>query len=318
MRVPDIITASAVYLCVKDTRGTVIPAGTGFFLTVESETISDTHSYLVTARHCVEKAKPYGGIYVRLNNYSNTASNLIALESRWRYHEDEANDVAVLPFSAPQINRVMVFERVSLATPQVIESESIGIGDDLVVVGLFTSHYGRAVNRPIVRSGVIAAMPDEPIQDGNSGLYFDAFLAEVRSIGGLSGSPVWVVLNPSPRIKEQSRAPRWQFFLLGLIRGHWKKEGDWLSDFAETEADSLNTGIAMVTPIQKALDIIDSEELMKARKLRDQEKARKSGQVLDSATEDSEYDRFEDLSKKIVQVPKAELDAERKKDDEPS
>ena len=38
MRVPDMILASAVYLCVKDANGSVRPAGTGFFLTIESTT----------------------------------------------------------------------------------------------------------------------------------------------------------------------------------------------------------------------------------------------------------------------------------------
>ena len=107
------------------------------------------------------------------------------------------------------------------------------------------------------------------------------------------------------------------FFLLGLIRGHWEKEGDWLADTDDHETDSLNTGIAMVTPIQKALDIIDSEELVKERKRKDTEdiKQRNQGQVLDSAPqeEDTEYERFDALASKLVKVPKSEIDKQRGK-----
>lgn len=35
-----------------------------------------------------------------------------------------------------------------------------------------------------------------------------------------------------------------------MADGGSKKEEEWLSDFGDSEADSLNTGIAMVTPIQ--------------------------------------------------------------------
>jgi hypothetical protein len=62
-----------------------------------------------------------------------------------------------------------------------------------------------------------------------------------------------------------------------LIRGHWNKQEPWLSDFGETEQDSLNTGIAIVTPIQKALDIIDSEDSVKERRRVDREEAEQQG-----------------------------------------
>jgi hypothetical protein len=34
-------------------------------------------------------------------------------------------------------------------------------------------------------------------------------------------------------------------FLLGLIRGNWRKTGTWLSDFESSETDTINTGIAI-------------------------------------------------------------------------
>jgi hypothetical protein len=54
---------------------------------------------------------------------------------------------------------------------------------------------GSTRNIPIVRTGVIAAMPaiDEPFV--RKGEEYHAYLAEMRSIGGLSGSPVFVFLD---------------------------------------------------------------------------------------------------------------------------
>jgi hypothetical protein len=289
MRVPDPILASAVFLCVKK-DGVMTPAGTGFVLEVDSAWPDATwhHRYLVTARHCIENAKRYGALYLRVNPLGEGDPVLIKLPSAWEYHRDETNDVAVLPYPGPPIHEVMLIERDALATWDVVAEKSIGIGEDLLVVGLFARHHGETRNHPIVRTGSIAAMPYEQIRDPHSGLGFHAYLAEVRSIGGLSGSPVWAVLFPSRMlIKPQGAVStnELRFYLLGLIRGHWEKEEEWLSDFGETETESLNTGIAMVTPIQIALDIIDgSEELARDRKRRDKELAtRDTRQVPDSA-----------------------------------
>ncbi len=240
----------------------------------------------MTARHCVEKAKQYGALGARVNRRRNPGpvdrspaawvvgdSELFGPLDKWTYHDDPANDVAVTPFMPPHEEYMLVVvEAESCATDDVIAREQIGLGDDLIVTGLFTSHHGRDVNRPIVRSGIIAAMPDEPIADQQSGLSYDAYLAEIRSVGGLSGSPVWLVINPA-RVTPGSHVPerRLHFYLLGLIRGHWYKQSEWLADFGETEGEVLNTGIAIVTPIQKALDIIHSPEEVARRRSIDAE-----------------------------------------------
>lgn len=298
MRVSDLITSGVVFLAVKD-DGRERMAGSAFFVGVPSDAHVDrTYGYLVTARHCVEKAKTYGSLFVRINRRTVSGfrtpegakytseelaaqvgdAELIEIESgswpSWVYHEDEENDVAVLPFmpSQNEFNFVITREQESFATDDVIAREAIGIGDDIMVVGLFTSHHGRATNLPIVRGGIIAAMPHEPIQDPNSGSFYDAYLAEVRSVGGLSGSPVWVVINPA-RVKPGSHQQEYRlhFYLLGLIRGHWKKDDEWLSDFAGGEEESLNTGISIVTPIQKVIDVLHSDELVAQRRKSDLE-----------------------------------------------
>lgn len=271
MRVNDLLPYSCVYLCVKEASGKVIPAGTAFVLSVAAETNPEVHhGYLVTAAHCIREAqRRYGALFMRVNQHPDDSAALIELNAAWVFHEDEANDVAVLHFPPPapfNLYRIIAIERESVATEKVRETEAIGIGDDLVVVGLFSSHHGRTANRPIIRMGSIASMPDEPIEDPDSGLPFDAYLAEVRSVGGLSGSPVWVVIHPGRMINGKVERSRQQYYLLGLIRGHWRKDEEWLSDFGSGEQETLNTGIALVTPIEKALEIIEMDALVKERR----------------------------------------------------
>jgi hypothetical protein len=112
-----------------------------------------------------------------------------------------------------------------LADSQVLKSRGIGIGDELFAVGLFVQRAGSTRNIPIVRTGVIAAMPSKDEPFFRHGGEYHAYLAEMRSIGGLSGSPVFVFLN---RIRTvDAGIPEghdYGMFLLGLIRGHWDLE----------------------------------------------------------------------------------------------
>ncbi len=142
-------------------------------------------------------------------------------------------------------------------------------------------------------------MPEVPFDDvikdakGREKTYkFNAYLVEMRSIGGLSGSPVFLVIEPLrvpiahiPNLKELE----WKFYLLGLVRGRWdlKKQeeeqnpADYKSKRREPrteeegEMERLNTGIAQVTPISEAMALINGDKLMKRREKSDIERIKK-------------------------------------------
>jgi hypothetical protein len=136
-------------------------------------------------------------------------------------------------------------------------------------------------------------MPDEPLVDDETedGNLFDAYLAEMRSIGGLSGSPVFIVrwrrppdylpehlieqaTNGNPVrlaeyiIKFASDPPTTHFF--GMVRGHYdfKKQGhdSALQDIDAQEIERLNAGIAVITPAWDVLDILDGEDYWNKRR----------------------------------------------------
>lgn len=69
-----------------------------------------------------------------------------------------------------------------------ISEFDVGIGEDLFLVGRFVDRDGIQHNQPTVRFGAIAQMPGDPIETpiGRQ----DAFLTELRSVSGYSGSSV--------------------------------------------------------------------------------------------------------------------------------
>ena len=287
MRVPDEVLECVCFLCVKDqNKNTYQYGGTGFFISVPSEKHSGkVYVYIVTAKHCIEKAKQYGNLYLRLNKLDGNAE-MVELKGEWLYSENEASDVAIIPipsllhrFQYGSIGRGM------FVTNEVIKKEGIGIGDDLVITGLFTRRFGSQRNIPIVRTGIISAMPSEPLEDVDTGLEYHAYLAEVRSIGGLSGSPAFVFLGPARTYQKKIKIGQ-TVYLIGLVRGHWdvQHRGQPL-DFTMDELQAVNMGIAIITPIQDALDIINSKELTQIRRQSDVEisKLRAPTEDMDSA-----------------------------------
>ena len=105
-------------------------------------------------------------------------------------------------------------------------------------------------------------LPEEPIPTQFGSM--DVYLIEARSIGGLSGSPVFVVHYTSPS--------KGQIYLLGLIHGHWDVAAGSFIDATEPKhgkREYMNVGIAMVTPAQKLIETMQGAELVKVMELID-------------------------------------------------
>jgi hypothetical protein len=110
----------------------------------------------------------------------------------WHYHPNEPresdvaacyvnfgdeSDVHAIPLNGP---------KGILATQDMMQQMDAGLGDEVVIVGLFRSHFGVDHNVPIIRIGTIAAIQDEPIKTEYCG-YIDAHLIEARSLGDCPG-----------------------------------------------------------------------------------------------------------------------------------
>lgn len=265
MRVDDNILSTVVFLGLNTDAG-FVPLGTGFL--VAKSTGGRLFQHIVTARHVVEMAGVQD-VTVRINTTEAGAELILLRNGLWVFHPDEAVDVAVHPTHAPTEHYEAT--HVSLddgtLTGAVIEELRIGVGDDVFTVGMFTRHMGDFRNRPIVRTGTVAAMPLEMVETNRGRV--SAYLIEARSISGLSGSPVFLQVAPFRILPggEVAQAEGPTHYLLGLIQGH-HVTADAL-DVASPDDDynpgDMNTGIGVVIPAEKILEVVDLPVLREQR-----------------------------------------------------
>jgi hypothetical protein len=148
------------------------------------------------------------------------------------------------------------------------------VGDEIATVGLYSTHYGELKNIPVARIGHIAMLPDEPVLT-QRGEYLRAYLVEVRSIIGLSGSPVFINM-PETRVvdgKIQTREGP-GIILIGMMLGYHlvssaqdqivvplKQRGEITTEYS---LDERNTGFGVVLPIERIFSRIEQEDFCNA------------------------------------------------------
>jgi hypothetical protein len=294
--VPDAARRCVVFVGSKEGDGTFRPRATGFLVMTSRKGGDFLFPHLVTAEHVIVgmRAKQMD-IYCRLNmHFSDPA--VIQIADEWRFHPDEhqKTDVAILPFVPPFTYNLMDQQAIILPNPADQDKASLGygltapqpagLGDEIFIIGLFKSHYGKEKNVPIVRIGNIAAMPEEPVFTTYAG-YIDAYLAEVRSIAGLSGSPVFVNIperraasdfgptigpdgKPTEIVSAENRSNDvwFKYNFLGLVHGHFDVPNlreDAVVD--DGSPGSVNTGIGIVVPASKIYETLYDPELVAER-----------------------------------------------------
>jgi len=238
--------------------------------------------YTVTAKHLIGYIRQKSLdqiVHLRVNlRAGGTAVIEIPASAWWDHPTDSSVDVSVHPegpdwhfdfHSYPLI--VGDAATSSIVTPEVIAQQRISVGEEVFLSEHFATHTGQGKNIPIIRIGNIAAMPEEKIHVGYLGP-IDAYLIEARSIGGLSGSPVFVHLGEIRLVPDgviaytpgHAKEPGGIFYLLGLVHGHF--------DVRETTPpltnEKINMGIAIVVPVSKILETISHPELLEIKKKR--------------------------------------------------
>ena len=270
MPIPDEVRKCVAFLAYKDAQGMIRLAGTVFFVGVgvPGDTLGNSFGYAVTAKHVIGGIKEKsvdGKVYFRLNLKDVGAEFAESKIDDWHFHPtDNSVDVAAMNFGASSMLDHLVFPAAGIATADVINAQKIGIGDEVFIVGLFVHHYGQQKNIPIIRIGNIAAMPEEKIQTASEEM--EAFLIESRSIGGLSGSPVFVNTAGARTIGNTLSLGGGGIFLLGLVHGHWDVPPSQLDTvIVDNRRESVNIGIAIVVPAQKILELLNQPVFERSR-----------------------------------------------------
>lgn len=267
---------------------------TGFFVSIPAaspELVGMRSAYFVTAKHV---ASDLAGreAYILVNKKGGGITTIKSIYGNWWLHPtDKTADVAVVQIYQQADADIDAVGIEHFGIPQMLTQLGIGIGDEVHMTGLFTPAPGTSQNMPILRHGNIAMIPSEQIQTDLG--YADVYLVEARSIGGLSGSPVFVrpTINTRLPAEQQHGTVKNSFSvghgatLLGLMHGHWDiKESEMNKATIEHDRKrGVNLGIGIVVPAQKIFEVLMRPELAAIRDESEKKLLKRSVPGTDSA-----------------------------------
>lgn len=168
------------------------PGGTGVIIETPSSTLSgEYHTYVVSNKHVIDQTP-----WVRVNTCDGGTRILECISEDWI--SDGQEDLAILDITdeiSYETDYCSWINHGNFLTARHVLAHHIGIGDQVFMLGLFSDHDGSSRNSPVARFGNIAAMPNPliPVITGPDDCYKrPAFLNDMRSRQGFSGSPVWI------------------------------------------------------------------------------------------------------------------------------
>jgi hypothetical protein len=282
-RIPDEYLDCVLYLYPSeaDADAGTRTGGSGFWVGVPISSKAWA-IYAVTNKHIIQN----GNSVVRLSTQDGRKAFFPTVERDWVFHSD-GDDLAIY---SPSLEHNLANCRLNFVRRERVVDYGrfrvmdVGPGDDVFAVGRFINHEGRQRNLPTARFGCIGQMPWEPIQQ-DTGFMQESFLVEARSIGGYSGSPVFLHsanfrFGARQIISGPTRGP----WLLGVNWGHINDWGP-VCDASGRPVNPgrprdmqvrTNTGMMAVVPAWKLAELLDGEELAReraatAKKLREEE-----------------------------------------------
>jgi hypothetical protein len=292
VRVHDDVAKTVLFLGDAENKP-FSPHGTAFLVAQTTDVTEGSSNRgwqaVVTARHVIEGIKSKD-VYGRLNDLNGNAALATFPKEGWYFHPDKRIDVAVYPCFLPKDQ--FEFKHFPIGplsdgqipdhalTEAIIARQDIGIGSEVYVAGMFVGRLGEKKNIPILRIGTIAAMAGEPITTEYG--QHDAFLLEVRSIDGLSGSPACVhmptpVNHPNVLIDPRTvPPPHLGYYLMGMILGYNEVLNPTDNILVAGRSYDpnrkkkrvlapMNTGIAVVLPIWRILEALNQPTIKSAR-----------------------------------------------------
>jgi hypothetical protein len=243
--------------------------GSGCLISVPSEKFPPPYhfTYAVTNRHVIE----HGATCIRMNTRDGKTDVLERAQKDWTC--SPTDDLAVCnvpdPLFTMYLNKSINFEQ--MLTEEQLSEHEIGPGDEVVAIGRFINHEGKQRNNPTVRFGFISQNPHESIE--YDGQCQESFLCEVKSIGGYSGSPVYLAPDPA-NTRIGKRKPLGSTRLLGI---DWAHITNWESAIDDRGYElphirfPINTGMMAVVPAWKLRGLLMAPNL-KAERQEDEDR----------------------------------------------
>jgi hypothetical protein len=266
-------------------------AGTGFLISLPDGRLDSGKGfgYLVTNRHVAQAIEQDGEgnctahevqqTYVTMNlkqaangNRSKKVPITMSQDVHWYFLEDDAIDLAVIPFVAATEFDAVPLSVKDFLTADAIEKQNVVPGDRLLTPGYFFAYAGMHQIQPILREGVLAMLPDGPMRTTlcKSG---NVYLADVHITPGNSGSPIFIIPSLGLGAGEAFGGVPSVFGLLGVVSGYMQETSELTLRASTTWQASVeaNSGVSVVVPAQQLIDLLDSPGL---QRLRDKQLAR--------------------------------------------
>jgi hypothetical protein len=274
--------------------------GSGFWVALPSYKVPNYYwLYAVSNKHVVHKN---GATVIRANARSGGIHTFSSEPTDWIEHPN-GHDVAILPMVyskvVPFIDLVTVPPEL-FALQQHIGDQTIGIGDDVYMIGRFINHEGRERNLPSVRFGNISMLPGEPIYVDKDTKPQESFAVELRSMCGYSGSPVYVEIGGIQRKAGQTSMSPGRKLFLGVHWGHiiepWTVQKHIVKAVQpaalkpgeiEIEQVSANTGMNGVVPAWRLKEMFDLPKIKEIQRLDEQSELERRNRDIPGATFDS-------------------------------
>jgi hypothetical protein len=280
-RVPDEWLNSVVYLypSKKDAERGAQLGGTAFIVVLPSDDKSLPeqlgHYYVVTNDHVVEDLPE---VWARINRRSGGSEPFQIPKAQWANHPD-GDDLAAAYVRPDSEYKYIGVNRSMILTPDLQARLEFGPGDEIFFIGRYVDLEGKAHNVPTVREGILSAYPAEPVLNRERNRRQESILVEARSFSGFSGSPVFVTRAPriqrsddfdgAPVVVRTSGVE--PCYLLGVNWGHYH----WHEKVRDPKTHKpltghtyvqTNSGMMMVVPAEKLLELLDDPRLVKPRR----------------------------------------------------
>jgi hypothetical protein len=248
------------------------------------------HLYAVTNSHVVKRDGR--GRVVRINRLGGGAEIVELAGDRWEHHDDADVAAALLEVDQGQLRLADIPIEIFLTENDLSEQTFIE-GDDCMFIGRHYGLDGKQRNTPAVRMGSVAIMRPDPVnRERDYGRHEESIALEARSLGGFSGSPVFLwqsgILAPPvcedlfnggkdsligkvPVVVHSSMERRFAF--LGITWGHMQGRNVTVIDpdvepeeGGESERSLiLNSGIMLAVPAWRVLQLLEREDLAAQR-----------------------------------------------------
>jgi NADH:ubiquinone oxidoreductase subunit len=316
-----------MFVC-AERMGQRVPVGTAFLIGVPGEYPGQWFKYFVTANHVVRDGTRR---WIRFRRHDG-GTPVDEEISGWIDHP--TCDVAMAGCELDTDQYIANYQEEEYFSDKFPPGAIINLGERAYFVGLLAdveTMEKRAI--PMMRAAVVGALYVENVPfrirhpDGNidGRQERSAHLIDTNSRAGFSGSPVYVdhpYVNMQgvklPDVGEALAVQLTSFSaLLGVLIGHFTSD--------ESGASSDNAGVGVVAPIDALRELLEEPDLVKwrERKAKEMKAEREQRFELGSAVADavpqepeSEYERFEGLTQRLVQVPKKELDEKRHEEED--